>query len=109
MKTFPDEKVPLTLYSSITSTQSCRNSGHIKYGISQVMESRVRERFPEEEGGDLITTSRVKVSWPFKDRNFVAFIPHTTKEDWYRQKAFMMPHKNAWHLSKPAGADGFLR
>ena len=63
----------------------------------------------EEEGGGWVVTSRVKVSWPLKDRNFVAFLPPTKEVDWYRQKAFVQLQKNAWHHSKPAGADGFVR
>ena len=56
-----------------------------------------------------MTSTRVKVSWPFNDRNFVAFIPPTKEVDWYGQKAFLMLQKNAWHHLKPPGADGFVR
>ena len=118
MKTFYDQPVPVkTLFHQEipvpaykvaeildTSNIELRNKWNRAF-----LDSEVLETFPEEEGGGWVTTTRVKVSWPFKDRNFVAFVPPTKEVDWYGQKAFLMIQKNAWHHLKPPGADGFVR
>lgn len=118
MKTFPDEPVPVkTLFMHETPVPAYKvaeilDMSNVKYRKEwnrAFLDNEVLETYPEEDGGAWVATSRVKVSWPFKDRNFVAFLPPTKEVNWYGQKAFVQLQKNAWHHSNPAGADGFVR
>ena len=66
----------------------------------------ILESYPD---GSYVTYLKVITSWPLTDRSFVMFSPPPQKVDWYGKDAMMIIDKNAWHNSKPRGADGCVR
>ena len=52
---------------------------------------------------------RTPLSFPLWDRSFLLFFPPPKEIDWYGKRAFIQFQKNAWHPSKPDGADGSVR
>ena len=69
-------------------------------------DQEVLESYPD---GSCVIYARVITSLPLSDRSFVVFNPPPQKVDWYGKEATMMIDKNAWHKSKPDGADGTVR
>lgn len=71
--------------------------------------NEIVENYIEQEGGGSLLYTVLELSWPLTDRSYLVFIPPSKEVDWYGKKAFLLLQKNAWHHSKPAVADGFVR
>ena len=115
MKTFHDQEVPLkTLFmfdmpmpaKKVLEVMHWSNIETRKKWDRAFLDHEIIESYPD---GGYLTVSRIKVSCPLKDRSFVLFRPPVKEVDWYGQEAFMLIQKNAWHPSKPVGADGCVR
>ena len=70
------------------------------------LDHEILESYPD---GSIVAANRLPVSWPLTQRSFVAIRIPFKSVDWYGKEAFIMIEKNAWHPSKPAGADGMVR
>ncbi|KAL9958646.1 hypothetical protein ACROYT_G035694 [Oculina patagonica] len=115
MKTFHEEEVPLkTLFmfdmpipaKKLLEVTNWSNIETRRKWDRAFLYHEVLESNPD---GSYLTVTRIKTSWPLKDRSFVMFEPPAKQVDWYGQEAFMAIQKNAWHPSRPAGADGCVR
>lgn len=115
MKTFHDQEVPLkTLFmfdmpmpaNKVLEVMHWSNIETRKKWDRAFMHHEILESYPD---GGFLTISRIKVSWPLKDRSFVLFRPPVKEVDWDGQEAFMLIQKNAWHPFRPTGADGCVR
>ena len=115
MKEFPDQEVPIkTLFSfdmpmptdKIMETMHPSNLEIRKKWDRAFLDHEMLESYPD---GGYVIASKIKVSWPLYDRSFILFQPPAKEVDWFGKNAFLVLQKNAWHLSKPAGADGSVR
>lgn len=115
MKTFQDQEVPMeTLFmldvpipaKKAMELLSTDNLELRKKWDRAFLDHEILESYPD---GQCVTFVRLPVSWPLSDRSYVLFRPPAKQVDWYGQDAFLMIQKNAWHPSRPEGADGFVR
>ena len=71
------------------------------------VDHEILETYPDNKG--IVTFMRFPTSFPLRDRSFLLFLPPPKEIDWFGKRAFIQVQKNAWHPSKPKGADGLVR
>ena len=71
------------------------------------VDHEILETYPDDKG--VVRFMRYPTSFPLWDRSFILFFPPLKEIDWYGKRAFIQIQKNAWHPSKPEGADGLVR
>ena len=117
-KTFPDMKVPIkALFTmeipvpaeKVVEILAPANVKYQKEWNAAFPVNELVENYIEQEGGGSLFYTVLELSWPLTNRAYLVFIPPSKEVDWYGKKAFLLLQKNAWHHSKPPGADGFVR
>ncbi|KAJ7369397.1 hypothetical protein OS493_039371 [Desmophyllum pertusum] len=114
-KTFPEEEVPIKVLSLYDMPLSAKmfmdlfESEHLdkRNKWDQVfVDHETVETYPDQ---GVVRFMRYPSSFPLWDRSFVLYYPPTKEIDWFGKRAFIKIQKNAWHPSKPEGADGLVR
>ena len=115
-KTFPENQVPIKILMkfdlplSAESFMEMLNPQNIdlRKAWDRVFgDQEIVETYPGNQGHVFFIP--VHTSWPLRDRSFMLFSPPTKEIDWFGKKAYILIQMNAWHSSKPAGADGRVR
>jgi len=115
-KTFPDDEVPIKILFKIDLPLSAESymemvnpkNIEVRNKWDRVfLDQEVLETYPDDQGH--IFFSRLPLSWPLWDRSFILFVPTSKEIDWFGKRAYILVQKNAWHSSKPPGADGLVR
>ena len=115
-KTFPDNEVPIKFLFKIDLPLSIKTyiemvnpkNMDLRQKWDQVfVDQEIVKTYPDDQG--YIFFLPFPTSWPLQDRSFMLFSPPTKEIDWYGKRAYILIQKNAWHSSKPAGADGRVR
>ena len=116
IKTFPDEEVPIKVLSLVDMPLSVEMYLEILHPRNQdkrdkwdkaFLDHEILETYPDDQG--IVRFMRYPAKFPVWDRSFVLFFPPTREIDWFGKRAFIQIQKNAWHPSKPEGADGLIR
>ena len=116
IKTFPEDEFPINILSSIDLPLSAetymeilepKNLEKRKKWDKIFQDHEILETYPDEKG--VVRFMRYPMSFPLWDRSFVLFFPPLKEIDWFGKRAFIQIQKNAWHPSKPEGADGLVR
>ncbi len=71
------------------------------------LDQEILETYSDNQG--VVKFMRYPASFPLSDRSFVLFCPTTKGIEWFDKRVFTQVQKNAWHPSKPEGADGYVR
>ncbi|KAJ7319200.1 hypothetical protein OS493_036363 [Desmophyllum pertusum] len=115
-KTFPDDEVPITVLSQVDMPLSAEMYMEILRPEHQekrdkwdqvFMDHEIVETYPDDQG--VVKYMRLPLSFPLRDRSFILYFPPIKEIDWFGKRAFIEILKNAWHPSKPEGADGLVR
>ena len=115
-KTFHDEEIPIAMLSLADIPLSAEMYMEILQPEHQEKRDKwdqvfkdleTVETYPDNKG--VVKFMRYPLSFPFYDRSFLLYFPPTREIDWFGKRAFIQIQKNAWHPSKPEGADGLVR
>ena len=115
IKTFPNDDVPIKIVFDVDMPfpakvfEQLLDPSNLEARIDwdkSFVAHEVLETFPDEGS---ITYMRALLSWPLTDRSFVLYFPQAKEVDWFGKRAILLLIKHAWHSSKPAGEDGFVR
>ncbi|XP_078382747.1 uncharacterized protein LOC144665377 [Oculina patagonica] len=116
IKTFPDEEVLIKVLSWVDMPISAEMYMEMMHPRNQdkrdkwdraFLDQEILETYSDNQG--VVKFMRSPSSFPLSDRSFVLFCPPTKEIDWFGKRAFIQVQKNAWHPSKPEGADGLVR
>jgi len=116
IKTFPEEEVPTTMLASIDFPLSAeayieiidpKNQDKRDKWDKTFVDHEILETYPDDKG--VVRFMRFPTSFPLWDRSLILFFPPVKEIDWFGKRAFLQIQKNAWHPSKPEGADGLVR
>ena len=116
IKTFPEDEIPISILSSIDLPLSVemfmeavdpKNLDKRNKWDTVFVDHEIVETYPDNKG--VVRFMRSPNSFPFWDRSFLLFFPPLKEIDWFGKRAFIQIEKNAWHPSKPEGADGLVR
>ncbi|KAJ7319215.1 hypothetical protein OS493_036378 [Desmophyllum pertusum] len=116
LKAFPDENVPNKVLSRVDLAMSAemymevlhpKNLDKREKWDQVFMDHEILETYPDDQGA--LHFNRYPCSFPLWDRSFILFCPSPKEIDWFGKRAFIQIQKNAWHPSKPEGADGLVR
>ena len=115
-KTFPDNEVPIKFLFKIDLPLSAKSylemvnpkNMDVRNKWDQAfVDQEIVKTYPDDQG--YIFFLPVSTPCPLQDRSFMLFSPPTKEIDWYGKRGYILIQKNAWHSSKPAGADGRIR
>lgn len=115
-KTFPENQVPIKILfkvdvplsaESYMETVNPKNMDLRNKWDRVFVDQEIVETYPDDQGHAFFVAS--PTLWPLTDRSFMLFSPPTKEIDWFGKKAYILIQKNAWHSSKPPGADGRVR
>ena len=115
MKTLPDQEVPIKTLFLFDMPMPADKIKEVMHPSNLEIRKKWDRAFLDHEilqsysDGSFVTASKINVSWPLYDRSFILFLLPAKEVDWFGQKAFLVIQKDAWHSSKPAGADGSVR
>jgi len=116
IKTFPEDEVPITMLASIDLPLSAemymeildpKNQDKRDKWDKTFVDHEILETYPDNKG--VVRFMRYAISFPLWDRSFLLFFPPPKEIDWFGKRAFIQIQKDAWHPSKPEGADGLVR
>ena len=116
VKIFPDEDVPVKVLFNFEIAMPAKMFPEMLHPRNQdkrnqwdrtFLDHEILKTYPDDQG--FITFMRTPTSWPLRDRTFVLFIAPSKEIDWFGQQAFLLVEKDAWHQSKPDGADGHVK
>ena len=115
-KTFPDSEVPIKILFKIDLSLSAESymemlhpkNLNIRQKWDQVfVDQEIVKTFPDDQG--CVVHLSLPTSRPLSNRSFMLFLPATKEIDWFGKRCHIMFQKDAWHSSKPPGADGLVR